>query len=78
MCLFVGKNWLGGWLLPQTRSYFALSLPAGWWVFAIDLALMGDLDSQQFKVRSMIARLSYINVINIIHTALYCMSLIST
>lgn len=27
------RGWLGGWLLPQERSYCALRLPHGWWVF---------------------------------------------
>lgn len=43
------KNWLGGWLLPQKKSYFALQLPKGWWVFGLDQALHGDIDVYQFK-----------------------------
>lgn len=43
------KNWLGGWFMPQKRSYFALQLPKGWWVFGLDLALHGDIDVYQFK-----------------------------
>ncbi|ONK76496.1 uncharacterized protein A4U43_C03F28680 [Asparagus officinalis] len=30
------KSWLGGWFLPQKKSYFALQLPRGWWVFGLD------------------------------------------
>ncbi|KAJ0640059.1 putative calcineurin-like phosphoesterase domain, ApaH type, metallo-dependent phosphatase [Helianthus annuus] len=43
------KSWLGGWLMPQKKSYFALQLPKGWWVFGLDLALHSDIDSYQFK-----------------------------
>jgi len=43
------RSWLGGWLLPQTKSYFALKLPHGWWIFGLDQALHGDIDIFQFK-----------------------------
>ncbi|KAI3825561.1 hypothetical protein L1987_07051 [Smallanthus sonchifolius] len=43
------KSWLGGWLMPQKKSYFALQLPKGWWVFGLDLALHCDIDIYQFK-----------------------------
>ncbi|XP_072958496.1 uncharacterized protein [Typha angustifolia] len=43
------KSWLGGWFLPQKKSYFALKLPGGWWIFGLDLALHGDIDVYQFK-----------------------------
>ncbi|PWA41881.1 calcineurin-like metallo-phosphoesterase superfamily protein [Artemisia annua] len=43
------KSWLGGWLMPQKKSYFALQLPKGWWVFGLDLALHNDIDDYQFK-----------------------------
>jgi hypothetical protein len=33
----------------QTRSYFALSLPSNWWLFAIDLQLGADLDEPQVR-----------------------------
>jgi hypothetical protein len=33
----------------QTRSYFALRLPANWWLMAIDLQLGADLDEPQVK-----------------------------
>ncbi|KAG6391925.1 hypothetical protein SASPL_149689 [Salvia splendens] len=41
--------WLGGWFMPQKKSYFALQLPKGWWVFGLDLALHCDIDVYQFK-----------------------------
>ncbi|KAF3446689.1 hypothetical protein FNV43_RR11869 [Rhamnella rubrinervis] len=43
------KSWLGGWFMPQKKSYFALQLPRRWWVFGLDLALHGDIDVYQFK-----------------------------
>ncbi|GKB75642.1 metallo-dependent phosphatase-like protein [Tanacetum coccineum] len=43
------KSWLGGWLMPQKKSYFALQLPKRWWVFGLDLALHNDIDDYQFK-----------------------------
>lgn len=43
------KSWLGGWFMPQKKSYFALQLPKGWWVFGFDQALHGDIDVYQFK-----------------------------
>ncbi|CAI0558244.1 unnamed protein product [Linum tenue] len=43
------KSWLGGWFMPQKKSYFALQLPKGWWVFGLDLALHNDIDVYQFK-----------------------------
>jgi hypothetical protein len=33
----------------QTRSYFALKLPANWWLFAIDLQLGSALDEPQVR-----------------------------
>ncbi|KAI3785496.1 hypothetical protein L1987_44615 [Smallanthus sonchifolius] len=50
------KSWLGGWLMPQKKSYFALQLPKGWWVFGLDLALLSDIDSYQFKFFSELIR----------------------
>ncbi|EEF52451.1 uncharacterized protein LOC8260863 isoform X2 [Ricinus communis] len=43
------KSWLGGWFMPQKKSYFALQLPNRWWVFGLDLALHNDIDVYQFK-----------------------------
>jgi hypothetical protein len=39
----------------QTRSYFALRLPADWWLLAIDLQLGADLDEPQVKYFQKIA-----------------------
>ena len=41
------RDRLGGWLLPQRRSYFALELPHNWWLFGMDDGLEGELDPHQ-------------------------------
>ena len=51
----IHKGWLGGWLLPQEKSYFALHLPHGWWVLTIDLGLDNDIDMLQFSYFARIA-----------------------
>jgi hypothetical protein len=38
-----------GCATKQTRSYFALKLPANWWLLAIDLQLGADLDEPQVQ-----------------------------
>jgi len=50
------KSWLGGWFMPQKKSYFALQLPKGWWVFGLDLALHGDIDVYQFNFFSKLVK----------------------
>ena len=40
----------------QTRSYFALKLPANWWLLAIDLQLGADLDEPQVQYFQKIAQ----------------------
>ena len=50
------KSWLGGWFMPQKKSYFSLQLPMGWWIFGLDLALHGDIDVYQFEFFSKLAR----------------------
>lgn len=45
----LSRDWLGGWLMPQQRSYFALKLSKGWWLLGFDLALSSDIDIDQFK-----------------------------
>lgn len=50
------KSWLGGWFMPQKKSYFALQLPKRWWVFGLDLALHCDIDIYQFKFFSELVR----------------------
>lgn len=51
----VHRGWLGGWLLPQEKSYFALKLPQKWWLLGIDLALEEDIDMCQYRYFAKIA-----------------------
>ncbi len=45
--LFGQKRWIGGWQTRQERSYFALKLPHGWWLWGIDIQLHADFDYPQ-------------------------------
>ena len=45
----LSRDWLGGWLMPQRTSYFALKLPHGWWILGCDLALDNDINIEQFQ-----------------------------
>jgi hypothetical protein len=46
--LFCRKGrWVGQWGAVQSRSYFAIQLPHGWWVWGLDLQLESDLDGPQ-------------------------------
>ena len=45
----LSRDWLGGWLMPQRTSYFALRLPLGWWLLGFDLALDDDINIEQFQ-----------------------------
>lgn len=40
----------------QTRSYFALKLPHGWWLLGVDLQLGADLDEPQVRYFQAVAR----------------------
>jgi hypothetical protein len=49
---------IGGWHTQQARSYFALALPHGWWLFAIDAQFGAYLDEPQLRYfRAAAARL---------------------
>jgi hypothetical protein len=47
--LFGKREPMGGWQTRQTRSYFALRLPRGWWLFAIDAQFDAYLDEPQLE-----------------------------
>ena len=53
--LVLSRDWLGGWLMPQERSYFAICLPKGWWLLGVDLALAEDIDLEQFRFFALLA-----------------------
>lgn len=47
--IFCQQRWIGGWRSRQSRSYFALKLPHGWWLLATDMQLDADLDTPQLR-----------------------------
>ncbi len=58
MRLFCAQRWFGGWRTRQTRSYFALALPRGWWLVGIDVQLGSDIDVPQTEFfKSVAARM---------------------
>jgi hypothetical protein len=44
---FCQGGFLGGWRLVQRRSYFAVKLVGGWWLWGIDIALDTRIDAPQ-------------------------------
>lgn len=49
------ERWIGGWRTRQRRSYFAVRLPHGWWLWAIDIQLDADVDEPQLDYFRMVA-----------------------
>jgi len=47
--LFCEQRDFGGWNTAQKRSYFALRLPRGWWLFGTDTQLVSTLDKPQIE-----------------------------
>lgn len=47
---------LGSWRSMQRRSYFALQLTEKWWIWAIDIQLMEDIDQPQADYFETIAK----------------------
>ena len=45
--LFAQEETIGGWKTAQHRSYYALELPHGWWLLAIDIQLDSYIDEPQ-------------------------------
>jgi hypothetical protein len=43
------RRWFGAWQAQQRRSYYALKLPHGWWLWGLDMALEDDLDPPQYE-----------------------------
>lgn len=42
-------RWIGAWEPRQRRSYFALKLPANWWLWGTDIQLSSDIDRPQLE-----------------------------
>lgn len=49
MRLFCANRWLAGRRTRQSRSYFALKLPQGWWLVGTDVQLNSDIDVPQVE-----------------------------
>jgi hypothetical protein len=47
--LFCSRRWFSGWRTRQSRSYFALKLPHGWWLLGTDTQLGSDIDAPQVE-----------------------------
>lgn len=56
MNLFCRGKSFCGWKTYQNRSYFALKLPKGWWLFGTDMQLSSSLDDAQMDYFSTIVR----------------------
>ncbi|MGH3996029.1 MAG: metallophosphoesterase [Pseudonocardiaceae bacterium] len=47
--IFCRNHWIGGWTTRQHRSYFALKLPNGWWLWGIDIQFGAYIDEAQLQ-----------------------------
>jgi hypothetical protein len=52
---FIDKDEIAGFRTPQLRSYFAMKLPQGWWLLALDTQLTSYIDGPQVKYFQMVA-----------------------
>jgi len=56
MRLFGQKRTLGVWQTRQSRSYFALKLPHGFWLLGVDIQLDADIDRPQIDYFCRVAK----------------------
>ncbi|MGK4005868.1 calcineurin [Sorangium sp. So ce1036] len=56
MRLFGQRRTLGAWRTRQSRSYFALKLPHGFWLLGVDIHLESDIDQPQIEYFCRLAR----------------------
>jgi hypothetical protein len=54
--VFCRNRWIGGWRTQQRRSYFALALPGGWWLWGVDIQFGSYLDEAQIDYFADVAR----------------------
>jgi hypothetical protein len=47
--VFAQSKDIGGWATQQRRSYFALRLPHGWWLWGLDISLNTYIDRPQLE-----------------------------
>ncbi len=53
--IFCRSHEIGGWRTSQARSYFALKLPNGWWLWGVDIQFGACLDEVQLQYFSDVA-----------------------
>ena len=53
--IFCRSHDIGGWRTSQGRSYFALKLPNGWWLWGVDIQFGASLDEVQLQYFSDVA-----------------------
>ncbi len=53
--IFCRDRWIGGWRTRQHRSYFAIKLPNGWWLWGIDIQFGAAIDEVQLRYFSDVA-----------------------
>ena len=46
---FCQGAWLGGWKTKQTRPYWSIQLPHGWWLWGVDTQLVDYIDQAQVE-----------------------------
>ncbi|MEO5893710.1 MAG: metallophosphoesterase [Ferruginibacter sp.] len=56
MKVFCQQRWIGNYETHQQRSYFAISLPHNYWIWATDIQLNEDIDQPQLNYFLDIAR----------------------
>ncbi|MGH7165727.1 MAG: hypothetical protein ACREIS_09425 [Nitrospiraceae bacterium] len=54
---FISRERVAGCLTRQTRSYFALKLPSGWWLLGTDMQLGSDIDGPQVQYFKDVAKM---------------------
>lgn len=54
--LFFTRPWFAGWQVKQERSYFAISLPRGWWLIGTDVQFNSDIDEPQIQYFQTVAK----------------------
>ncbi len=53
--IFCRNRWIGGWHTRQRRSYFAVKLPNGWWLWGIDIQFGAAIDEVQLRYFARVA-----------------------
>lgn len=54
--VFCRERSVGGWRTRQRRSYFAVAMPAGWWLWGVDIQFGSYLDETQLEYFTEVAR----------------------